>query len=189
MILTGLRRGELSALTWGDVHFEEGYISVTKSYDYKGKQIKSTKTESGIRNVPIAKPLYPILEKHKNNYVPIARYDDRGCLIKTGKKIKPKKAKETDWVIIGETCGQMSETAWKRLLEGIIAEVGFNFDWHSLRHTYASILYEAGVDTLTAKDLLGHSDVKTTMSIYTHLSERGKKISISKLDDFLNNNG
>ena len=73
------------------------------------------------------------------------------------------------------------------MLKGLIDEIGFDFDWHSLRHTYASILYEAGVDTLTAKELLGHSDVKTTMGIYTHLFERGKKHSISKLDEFLKN--
>jgi site-specific recombinase XerD len=62
------------------------------------------------------------------------------------------------------------------------------FTWHCLRHTYATILYDAGVDVLTAKDLLGHEDVKTTLGIYTHLSEEKKQNDISKLNSYLSNN-
>ena len=185
LILTGLRRGEATALTWEDIDLKERVIRVTKSFDYKANQVKSTKTQAGIRNVPITENLYEMILKYKKHFVPIAKYTDDGCLVKTGKKIKPTKPKPNDYFFNGVTCGgRFTETAWNKLLEGLIDELGFDFDWHSLRHTYASILYEAGVDTLTAKELLGHSDVKTTMGIYTHLSERGKKHSISKLDDF-----
>ena len=59
------------------------------------------------------------------------------------------------------------------------------FGWHDLRHTYATILYEAGVDVLTAQYLLGHASPETTMKIYTHLSEERKDKSIEKLNDFL----
>ncbi len=185
LILTGLRRGEATALTWSDIDLKERIIRVTKSYDFKTNQVKSTKTQAGIRNVPITENLYEMILKYKKHFVPIAKYTDDGCLVKTGKKIKPTKPKSTDYFFNGVTCGgRFTETAWNKLLKGLIDEIGFDFDWHSLRHTYASILYEAGVDTLTAKELLGHSDVKTTMGIYTHLSERGKKHSISKLDEF-----
>ena len=112
-------------------------------------------------------------------------YDEEGKLIKTGKEIAPVRAKKTDTVIRGLMCERMTETAWKRLLESLQKETGIDFDWHSLRHTYASLLYEAGVDMLTAKELLGHSDIKTTISIYTHLSENGKKHSIEKLEKYL----
>ena len=59
---------------------------------------------------------------------------------------------------------------------------------HCLRHTYCTILYEAGVDVLTAKELMGHADITTTMGIYTHLREEREKKSITKLDDYLNKN-
>lgn len=138
-----------------------------------------------MRDVPITGNLLKMIKNYKKHFVPIAKYSEDGCLIKTGKKVKPTKPKQSDYFFNGVTCGgRFTEAAWNKLLEGLIEELGFEFDWHSLRHTYASILYEAGVDTLTAKELLGHSDVKTTMGIYTHLSERGKKHSISKLDDF-----
>ena len=185
MILTGLRRGELAALNWGDIDFKNRVIIVNKSYDYKNRVLKKPKTVAGIRNVPIPGKLLGALKNYKNNYVPIAMYYENGTLVKTGKEITPVKAKKTDIIIRGLMCERMTETAWKRLLESIQKETGIDFDWHTLRHTYASLLYEAGVDMLTAKELLGHSDIKTTISIYTHLSENGKKHSIEKLEEYL----
>ncbi|MBR6939878.1 MAG: site-specific integrase [Clostridia bacterium] len=185
MILTGLRRGEVAALNWSDIDFKNKMVCVNKSYDYKENKIKKPKTAAGIRNVPIPEKLLAVLKSYQNNYVPIAMYDEEGKLIKTGKEIAPVRAKKTDTVIRGLMCERMTETAWKRLLESLQKETGIDFDWHSLRHTYASLLYEAGVDMLTAKELLGHSDIKTTISIYTHLSENGKKHSIEKLEKYL----
>ena len=59
------------------------------------------------------------------------------------------------------------------------------FTPHCLRHTYATMLYDAGVDVLTAKEFLGHSDIKTTLSIYTHLSAEKSKTDIGKLNQYL----
>ncbi len=185
MILTGLRRGEVAALNWSDIDFKNKVIIVNKSYDYKKCEMKKPKTAAGIRNVPIPEKLLTVLKDYKNNNVPIAMYDEDGKLVKTRKEIKPKRAKNSDILIKGLMCERMTETAWKRLLESIQKETGIDFVWHMLRHTYASLLYEAGVDMLTAKELLGHSDIKTTISIYTHLSEKGKKHSIEKLENYL----
>ncbi len=52
---------------------------------------------------------------------------------------------------------------------------------HELRHGYATILFEAGVDTYTAQKLLGHADIETTIAVYTHLREKKKNESIEKL--------
>lgn len=60
------------------------------------------------------------------------------------------------------------------------------FTAHDLRHTFATMLYFSGVDILTAKEQLGHSDVKTTMNIYTHLDKKYKRRSMDKLDAYLN---
>ena len=61
------------------------------------------------------------------------------------------------------------------------------FTPHELRHTFCTILFESGVDVLTAQKLMGHSDPKITMDIYTHLSEQHEEIQLDKLDSFLNN--
>ena len=52
---------------------------------------------------------------------------------------------------------------------------------HYFRHNFASILYNSGVDVLTAQKWLGHSDPKTTMSIYSHLSDKTKDLNADKL--------
>ena len=57
---------------------------------------------------------------------------------------------------------------------------------HWLRHTFATMLYFAGVDILTAKEQLGHADIKTTLAIYTHLDKKHKRKEIDKLDVYLN---
>ena len=55
---------------------------------------------------------------------------------------------------------------------------------HMLRHTFITNMYLAGVDVLTAKEQAGHSDIQTTLNIYTHLDGIYKKKEISKLDQF-----
>ena len=62
------------------------------------------------------------------------------------------------------------------------------FTPHQLRHTYASLLYKAGIDVLTAKSQLGHADIKTTLNIYTHLDAKFKLNSMAKLNDYLSTN-
>ena len=78
-----------------------------------------------------------------------------------------------------------SRSSWQRMWESYLSKLDFDFTAHQLRHTYASMLYEAGVDVKTASELLGHSDIEITMKIYTHLTEKGKKQSIEKYDYFL----
>lgn len=62
------------------------------------------------------------------------------------------------------------------------------FTAHQLRHTYATLLFEAGVDVLTAQKLLGHAKASTTLNIYTHLRSRKESENIDKLNDYLSNN-
>ena len=59
------------------------------------------------------------------------------------------------------------------------------FTAHQLRHTYATMLYDADVDPKSAQRLMGHSSLEMTLKIYTHLSQRKKADSIGKLNDFL----
>lgn len=157
MLLCGLRRGELTALTYGDV---SDTISVTKSWDYKQNCLKPPKSKAGNREVPIPAKIKGTLMALKESH------------------------KDTDYVI--DVDGKMlTECQWSLMLKYIIRRVGFKFSWHQLRHTYATILYDAGVDVLSAQKFLGHSDVKVTLGIYTALSEKKKDKSIESLDSFL----
>lgn len=178
----GLRRGEMTALTWNDIDFEKKTISVNKSFDLKSGTLKLPKTAAGIRTVPMPDNLAEYLKK-----------EDKTSL----------------YVIVTAKNRMMTADSWKRAIESLLVDLEIShgaaakknkfepkptvftiapFGWHDLRHTYATILFEAGVDVLTAQYLLGHSDPSTTMNIYTHLSETQKSRSIVKLNDFLTNN-
>lgn len=80
--------------------------------------------------------------------------------------------------------GKQAQSKYNR--NGIVLTIP-NITAHWLRHTFATMLYLSGVDVLTAKDQLGHSDIKTTLEIYTHLDQDHKKKNISKLDEFWRN--
>lgn len=180
-MFAGLRKGEICALQWSDIDFDNKVISITKSLDLKTKTIKPPKTEAGIRKVTIPKVLYDFL------------------------KVQPRRS---IYVVTNTKDELLSESNWKKLWKSYLYRLNksygdfskfrkFNsnektpmiideFTIHCLRHTYATMLYDAGVDVLTARDLLGHADIKTTLGIYTHLSAENKKHNIDKLNDFLN---
>ena len=184
MMYSGLRKGEVTALLWSDIDFNNHTITVSKSYDFKQGRIKEPKTASGVRVVTVPGKLIDYL------------------------KTQPKKG---IYVVTTKSGRMMTLNAWKSLWESYMLELNFRygkttekrerhdprgqimsiepFTMHSLRHTFCTIMYEAGIDVLTAKEQMGHSDVKTTLSIYTHLDKIYKKKNISKLDEYLENYG
>ena len=191
MAYSGLRRGELIPLTYNDIDLNAHTIRVNKSVAMvNGKPVvKSyTKTEAGMRVVTIPQLLVDFLNQDFNGeYAP------------------------NDLVCPGKANCLMTESAFDRMWESYLVDLNLKygdfsdlkyrpkskfdprgvpmqitpFTPHCLRHTFASLLYKAGVDVLTAKDQLGHEDVKTTLQIYTHLDKIYKEKRMNKLDDYL----
>lgn len=173
MMLAGLRRGELIPLTWDDIDLDSLKISITKSAESRGSNclvVKSgTKTSWG-RIVDI--PLDLALELQKSQATAYSKY------------VCPR--------VNGEMHTLMS---WRRMWDSYITALKSvsgaektniqEITAHYLRHTYATLLYISGVDVLTASKLLGHANIKTTMSIYTHLDDMLKAKSVDKLDSYL----
>ena len=57
---------------------------------------------------------------------------------------------------------------------------------HGFRHTHCSLLFEAGVPMKDVKERMGHSDISTTMNVYTHVTENSKKQSVQKFAKYIN---
>ena len=177
MLLAGLRRGEVTALTWFDIDFKNRIINVNKSYDFKQCELKETKTKAGMRKIPMNDFLYNLLLEAK------------------------KKSKGT-FIVQKAYGGRMTETAWKRLFESYMealraadgrdedslcfADERFEeFTAHQLRHTYCSMLQWSGVDIKTAQELMGHSEYGVTANIYTHVDEQSKANAAMLQDKFI----
>lgn len=174
LLCTGLRKSEALALTWDDVDLEAKEISVTKSLDYSvgaSPKIKPPKTEAGNRTVPIIDVLHDrLLEAQEcatSDYLFPAPPSHRG----------------------GKGGGLMTlrgyEGAWLRYCEaaGFIRDGKPTITAHNLRHGTATLMFELGVDELTAQRILGHSRVEITREIYTDLRAKQKMKSVNKFNE------
>ena len=181
MLYCGLRRGELCALQWKDVDLLNDTISVTKAIEILTNQstIKEPKSRAGVRNIPIPKVLHDVLVQVKGND------DDYVCPTRHGNLMTG-----TAWTSAWNSymhhlnlcCGGKSAS---RSSEEI--EMFPKFTAHMLRHTYATMLYDAGVDIKSAQYFLGHADIEMTLAIYTHLTPFKVEEAIGTLNDHLQN--
>lgn len=179
MLYAGLRQGEVLALNWEDIDFEDRIIHVTKAREVLKNQatIKKPKTKAGYRDVPIPDILYNVLisvKKPKGLVCP----DTKGRLMS----------------------GAAYKSAWESFLNHLNIKAGGQkacgpkhphiqvidrITAHMLRHTYATMLFDAGVDVKSAQKFLGHADIEVTLSIYTHLSKFKEEKAISSLNEHL----
>lgn len=174
LLCTGMRKSEALALTWADVNFKQRTISVTKSIDYTNgasPKAKPPKTEAGNRVVPIIDLLFDHLQEaytsRTSNFIFPAEISNRG----------------------GKGGGMMTlrgyEGAWSRYCQavGLWEDGKPTITAHNLRHGTATLMFELGVDELTAQHILGHSRVEITREIYTDLRAKQAAKSIDKFND------
>lgn len=157
-LYTGLRRGEALALRYEDIDRAAGVIHVTKSVEFIGNNphIKQPKTAAGTRTVPLLEPLADVLPRKKTGLI-FPRED-------------------------GEL---LTKTQYRKRWVKYCQSIGHEITAHQLRHGYATILYEAGVQDKDAQELLGHSSISVTRDVYTHIRQSQKEATAKRLNDFL----
>ena len=196
MLYAGLRRSEMIALDWDSVDLEKRNINVHRAAEIIVNQsvIKEiTKTEAGKRQVPICEPLYVALSG-----IPKKKRQGPVCLSAHGKQISQSAFDRgiegfntaMERILNGEPPnqqGRRSDKEKKPTPEEMTNRKRFSVKAHDLRYTFATALYDAGIDVKSAQYYLGHSDVRTTMNIYTQLSDERKKASRTQMITFLDN--
>ena len=159
-LFTGMRIGEICALKWENISADTIQICATMerlktSSGTTGIVILPPKTATSNRVIPIPKTLVYEIEKR--------RKEDGFVLVQeNGKPVEPRLL-QSKFAKISAQCGLS------------------NVHFHTLRHTFATRCIEVGVDIKTLSEILGHSDVKTTLNKYVHSSLELKKISMDKL--------
>lgn len=159
-LYTGMRKGEILALQWQDVDFKNKTININKTIVFVDGQpvVKNTpKSVAGIRRVPLLKPLEDELQKIKKKYGYIINKDGN-----------PPTRSEYHCM----------EKKYKRVHN-------VNFCLHQLRHEYATLCYDAGLDAKEAQKLLGHSKESVTLDIYTHIRLSRISSAQEKLQKFI----
>ncbi len=172
---TGIRLGEaigLKKTDWdkneGTLHIQRNIQSVSKRDNsgnrVQGKQLvaNTTKTYSGDRIIPLNKAATEAIERL------CEQHPNSDCIVcsSKGEMIPPERLERTFY----------------RILRNVgISQAGL----HSLRHTFASMLFKAKVDIKTISELLGHASIQITLNTYVHLIGNPKHDAVAKLDNII----
>lgn len=166
-LYTGIRIGELLALTWSDLDFEKGTLSVPKTcYDGKdafgkfARIIDMPKTETSKRLIPMPKQILAIL---------------RGL-----------KCENRCEYVIASGGVPVSVRAYQRSFEALLKRLDIpHKGFHALRHTFATRAIESGMAVKTLSEILGHKNSSVTLNRYVHSLIEHKKEMMNHLGNLL----
>lgn len=164
---TGIRIGEICALTWDDIDTDNGVIHIRKTIQriyVKENGIKKTellidtpKTATSMRDIPMIKDLYEIL--------------------------KPlKKVVNNDYFVLTNEATPTEPRTYRNYYKKLLDKLGIPpIKFHGLRHSFATRCIESKCDYKTISVILGHSNISTTLNLYVHPNYEQKKKCIDKM--------
>jgi integrase len=164
--LAGLRSGELQALRWEDVN---GTIEVSRSWDKEAGEV-APKSAAGVRKVPLSPTLVGYLDAHRR-----LTGRDTGLVFGKTETVPPSMS----------TMRKRAATAFKRMNERRVErdlEPAERWTLHEARHTYASLMIEAGVNAKAISTYMGHSSISITFDVYGKLFQGRVQEDAERLD-------
>lgn len=150
----GLRKGEANALNWNDIDFENSTVNINKSVCLKIKaekyRLMSTKTKASVRTLPIPKSLQNDLFLLKNQYSSYTNYSSK-------------------WFVFGGIYPLSDSTVNSHRDKCCKSANVKRIRIHDFRHSCASLLINNGANINLVSKYLGHSNITTTLNVYTHM--------------------
>ncbi len=146
MIYTGIRVGEMRELKKECINLNDKYFKITKS-----------KTENGVREVPIADKIIPLIEYWLNKNTSEYLFTNS-----SGSKLSDRNYRDAYWT-------------------PILQDLNIDFTPHSTRHTTISLLAKVGVDERLTRRIVGHAGKSLTENVYTHFDKQQLLIAINKI--------
>ena len=163
-LATGLRRGELLGLKWEDIDLETGSLRVRRQIARINKEV-------------VEAPL-----KTKNAYRTLALSADAVDVLKEQRK----KVGNSPWVFPSPTGGPISPDSVLHMLHRILKRAGLpKVRFHDLRHTFATLALQNGVDIKTVSGMLGHYSAGFTLDTYTHVTTSAQKEAAKTMGNIL----
>lgn len=196
---TGCRIGEVLALIWEDVDFQNQTISINKTLifneDNKQWYLGPVKTFTSNRTIKIGKTLIDILDKHhKKQLETKIEYGEFYKVIYSKEElinnkplqrlyVLPASIPNTDLIIQNMICCRingdlLTTNSMKYVSKVVNYELNIDFKFHSLRHTHATLLIQNGANIKDVQTRLGHASIETTLDIYTHSTENSAKSTV-----------
>lgn len=166
-LYTGIRLGELLALTWNDIDFDRRLLSINKTVYTISKNGKNVafvdkpKTKQSNRVIPLSKQLINILKKRKNESTSM-------------------------YIITTKNNGMVQNRSYQKTFKRILYKCNIPYkNFHSLRHTFATRALELGIDVKTLSEILGHKNPMITLSRYSHSLLEHKAEMMNKIGKLL----
>ena len=162
-LTTGLRRGEICGLRWQDFDEKTGRLQIPRAVTGKkggGVKVGETKTEKGTRTIQLPPSTVEILKARK-------------------------KKSYSDWIFHNPTVPELPlspQTAYRRMKTLLRYAELPSIRFHDLRHTFATMALEHGMDVKTLSTIIGHVSSATTLDIYSHVTDTMQKQAAVKID-------
>lgn len=196
-LATGLRRGELLALRWKDVDLKNGTVTVNQGLvrTKQGLQFQEPKTKLANRTINIPVEVVGVLKMYQSRWKVMK--DDAGeawhdndlvFCNKLGKPLDPRSFTQNFERLI-KKCneGILNEGVEKGLtIEEAEKNQIPNITFHGLRHTFATMSLQEGVDIRTTQENLGHHSAAFTLDVYSSVTDRMKRSATDKIGSLLN---
>ena len=153
-LATGLRRGELLGLKWEDVDLERGDLRVRRQVSrINGKVVEAPlKTKNAYRTLPLAEDTVSVLREQR------------------------RKVGNSPWVFPSPNGGRISPDSVLHMLHRVLERAGLpKVRFHDLRHTFATLALQNGVDVKTVSGMLGHFSAGFTLDTYAHITSAAQR--------------
>lgn len=174
---SGMRKGEALALTWKDINFNKNTISINKTVTMVENNklvIQTPKTLSSIRIIYMDDETMSVLKKWRSKQSHILYMDGKTSL--------------NDRLLFSKNDGSLLHpTRPNNWMHQLTKRYGLKYiSCHGFRHTHASILFQAGATIKEVQNRLGHADAKTTLNVYTHVTQKEQNETALKFANYLN---
>ncbi|KAJ72470.1 putative integrase [Enterococcus faecalis AZ19] len=175
LAFTGLRKGELYALTWEDINITQKQLTVSKTVTHVNKEYRlfTPKTKASIRTIGI--------DDTTLSELLIWKKEQKIFLLKQGIRVTNNINQLIFHCVNNKYLNRnyLNYVLKEKLGRG-------NIRPHSFRHTHASLLFEAGATIKDVQKRLGHTTINTTMDVYTHVTKTSERTAIEKLANYAN---
>lgn len=191
---TGMRVGEATGLRWCDIDFKEGMIDVNHTLVYYSKGNYESKYAINDTKTPASKRLIPMTETVRNAFLM-----EKEMQKQLGVICDITVDGYTDFVFLNRFGTLQHQGTLNKAYRRIIRDCNDaeflknespavllpKFSCHNLRHTFATRLCESGMNIKLIQDILGHSDISTTMDIYAHVTKEMKRRAYDYMGDII----